>query len=932
MKKIMIFIGLVFVLSGCSKDKSYDKNELIQSMKDYTVSESELSEYYEVLENSYYDNNKLHVLGASQGCKGIVNEISVENKEIINSCSVSKDYVYGPYNYVNGEFYARGCKYTDSAESPDKQLETLGRIRYTCSYDDKIYGLSVTDNQKNFIFERDTDNDDVIIKNMDSVLNYDYTKMFFSAVTADKSYIYIASFEIASSAGAKRYKPYLYILDKEYELKKVITDIDVDMPEFLTVNDDGSVIIGKYISESDETIATVVNVEAGKSEYSVKLDGDCTLYSGKDKNHMYLFDGISKVFRFNTENSAQELLYDISEADQLDTGEVYHMIECNDLRFSYIKTFDGYIDLTFAIDDNGTITEEDNRKNFYYPMFSDYGMDYISNYNGERVINIENRFDVNSDVFYAGDKICIFDTDELYITDDGDLKSIGMNGREVCNVFKSKERMFIVYNEKNKYYIAEIKDNKIIDPLNINELFFDGITSEVQFVCGDELNDIYAIYKGLLYGINYDNKSGNAILDLSVDSVNVDAVIGSQLGFVIVDGNKLYIFKEKKEDTSEKRIITIAVSESDVSNKSFRPFIEDFKKLYDDIEIRTEAYSIVEDENGNYISLEKDYINNTLPDIVLISDCNSEFFNLERSGAFCDLNDFIKGDSDFDENDYLTNVLDAFSVNKCLYAFPVNFKLNTIITRYDIDQNITYGWDYNEFINYIASNSDTPVFGNMKKDSLSNALNLSNNPDFIDLNENKVNFDSQEFIDLIENINEYGVDIADNNISDFYSGERYLFETFSNVNRSVYMYRTAYELLHSIKGYPSGTNNYSYVESGCTVSISASSKNKDVCWEFLKFITAYQDDAYYGKDGNNFSVNRERFENELEMIEVKTDNEFVDTLRSLIEGVHFSSRNNERISNIIYEELMLYYNGDITAEDTAKVIQNKINLYLCETK
>ena len=29
---------------------------------------------------------------------------------------------------------------------------------------------------------------------------------------------------------------------------------------------------------------------------------------------------------------------------------------------------------------------------------------------------------------------------------------------------------------------------------------------------------------------------------------------------------------------------------------------------------------------------------------------------------------------------------------------------------------------------------------------------------------------------------------------------------------------------------------------------------------------------------------------------------------------------------------MLYYNGDITAEDTAKVIQNKINLYLCETK
>ena len=68
------------------------------------------------------------------------------------------------------------------------------------------------------------------------------------------------------------------------------------------------------------------------------------------------------------------------------------------------------------------------------------------------------------------------------------------------------------------------------------------------------------------------------------------------------------------------------------------------------------------------------------------------------------------------------------------------------------------------------------------------------------------------------------------------------------------------------------------------------------------------------------------------MIKVKTDDEFVDTLRSLIEGVHFSSRNNERINNVIYEELMLYYNGDSTAEDTAKVIQNKINLYLCETK
>ena len=70
----------------------------------------------------------------------------------------------------------------------------------------------------------------------------------------------------------------------------------------------------------------------------------------------------------------------------------------------------------------------------------------------------------------------------------------------------------------------------------------------------------------------------------------------------------------------------------------------------------------------------------------------------------------------------------------------------------------------------------------------------------------------------------------------------------------------------------------------------------------------------------------------MEIIKHQTDAKFVDALKSLIDGVHAPYRNNIRVGNILYEELQLFFNGERNAEETAKVIQNKVSLYLNETK
>ena len=281
---------------------------------------------------------------------------------------------------------------------------------------------------------------------------------------------------------------------------------------------------------------------------------------------------------------------------------------------------------------------------------------------------------------------------------------------------------------------------------------------------------------------------------------------------------------------------------------------------------------------------------------------------------------------------YMMNIIKSFSLKNRQYAIPLNFKLETITTRYDLDKSYEYGWNYDEYIKSIATKSEIPLFTIMKKSYLSGALNLADNPDFIDYNEYKSFYDSEKFISLIDSINKYGADESSDNLEEFYSAEKFIFSAHDSLKRNAYEYRTADKLLHSIKGYPSDSGNYSYAEAGCLASISVSSENKELCWEFIKSLISSQTDEYYGKDGYYFSVNKNNFTAEMEIIKHQTDAKFVDALKSLIDGVHAPYRSNMRVGNILYEELQLFFNGERNAEETAKVIQNKVSLYLNETK
>lgn len=921
--------------TGIFKRTENIQQETIDSVPEYSLEVKDLSGCYDVLNDVYYENGKLHIYGSKRESRGKVTEISVNDGTVISEFGVPKDFLYEPYEYSDGIFYSNGCGYLENTETPEKQLDSIGHVKCTYNTGNKIYGLSVTENERYYIFDRDVQTGQIYKTDIDSIINCNDNITIFSAIAADEESIYLSAFEISAESGEKAYRPCIYIIDSaDRRLTGTITDIDIDMPEFIELNGDKTILAGKYDYENNITVSTLIDLSLGRSDYSVETKGKCTFFNGDDKNHMYYFDGENKLYSIDTETEEKNLLFDISKTEKTDFGEQINVIECTDSSFAYIKIFDGYSDIFCSADGNGVINAEDNSENFYYPVFSDGGLDHVKNNSGSE-INIDGKYSSDSVIYHATDKIYIADNFCIGIIEDSKMKNINTEEKKVYNIIESKGKILILYSENRKFYMADISDDSIKNPVNISGIFPEKYSGEIDFMAGDEEFDAYAVCKGILYGINYSEKNGSPLIDLTENYVNADAVMKIRNGFMVLDENRLCVFKTSDEtvsDNKDKRIITISVSDYDKKQKTYKPYIEEFESMYGDVKIRVENYTVDNTDGDEKLSLKNDYVTHSMPDMV-ISDCGLPgFMDLERNGAFYDLNEFIQSDKEFSNENYLMNIIKAYSVKNCQYSIPVDFVLYTVTANpalpgHDYDSDNCYGWNYDDYIKMISDSEDIFVFSENKKDNYSNALALSNNIDFIDYDRSESYFDSEKFINLISEINKYGADVNNENLNDFYSGENYRFSIYQTIGRNNVKFKSADELMHYIKGFPSDSGNYSYAKSNRNVSISSSSENKELCWEFLKMLISRECDD----NGHSFSVSRRRFEKEMDILKKQTDEGVEKSLVSVIDGVKSAYRDTGRISNLIYEELMIFYNGERSAEETAKVIQNKVKLYLCET-
>jgi len=394
------------------------------------------------------------------------------------------------------------------------------------------------------------------------------------------------------------------------------------------------------------------------------------------------------------------------------------------------------------------------------------------------------------------------------------------------------------------------------------------------------------------------------------------------------------------EEVKEKTVITIACS----STSALRERILAFNRENTEYQVKVIDYSIYPSypTNEQVTRLNLDMISENAPDILYLKGFEGVVDDYIRQGLLEDLNTWIDADPEIDRADYLNNIFEAYEVNGGLYELPTSFEINTLkadakfvgevpgITMEGLHQ---LGKKYPEYKLVDDSQSgflkDMLQFGTM-----------------MDMVNGTCNFDSEEFIELLEMAKELPeTTTGDGRLSilqwayirDFEDFRRW--EIQFNPNKVDYTYI----------GFPGMGGNGALIQSnGLSFAITSQSKYKDGAWQFIRYFLGeeYQTSVGLHVSAAQFpvklSVLEQQAENATKPISADGRDEDgvftvpglskarADELVAYLKSLNQTGRMDWEVYNIVIEEAGAYFAGQKTVQDVAKTIQGRVWIYLAE--
>ena len=426
------------------------------------------------------------------------------------------------------------------------------------------------------------------------------------------------------------------------------------------------------------------------------------------------------------------------------------------------------------------------------------------------------------------------------------------------------------------------------------------------------------------------------------------------------------------KELKEKSILTLAAS---YINYDIQMAVVNFNKTNDRYRITVKDYSTYnteEDYDRATTMLNNDIASGNIPDILLVSS-DMPFDSYSAKGLFADLNQYLNADSDIKREDYLENMLAATTVDGKLYSIIPSFGIYTIAGKSKY-VGTEPGWtmdDLNALIDKLPK--DARLFYDMTRDNLLQLACTMTKNDFIDSQTGKCSFDSPEFVKLLEFTNTFSNESIwdsvdwDNVDESFWKD----METACRDDRaylqstSIYSFDDYWQLKKvtfgddiTLVGYPSASKQGSLITSSLELAMSAKSKNPDGAWQFIKYFLG---DEYQSALSYQWPIKRSQIDklaenamkepessdetiigsaaSKVETAEAagmgnigQIDQQSVDALKTFIESVSQVMRYDRSVLDIIKEEASAYYAGKKSADETAKIIQNRVQIYVSENR
>ncbi len=344
---------------------------------------------------------------------------------------------------------------------------------------------------------------------------------------------------------------------------------------------------------------------------------------------------------------------------------------------------------------------------------------------------------------------------------------------------------------------------------------------------------------------------------------------------------------------------------------------------------------------------------------------------LSDKGSLEDLSPYLEKSGSVNREDLFEAVLEAGTAGGKLAGILPGFTVQVILVEKGYTKD--GGWTIEEYLALMDKYPDVPLSGSADPKLVYMWLmnELSALPDsFVNWDERSCRFDSEDFIQVMEMLKEYAqrcqkaapTDLTMTFADRLYKRQVqttteniYYDQYFSKYHDILDAFRDAYELA----GWPNqeGEVRYpmpDYLEKTVLYSMNASSLKKDGAWSFLEYMLSDYQETMAEKGGDGFPARRDIVERLLqEEVEAEVTEKYLVsnffTKEQRPKRGNFTEEDKEQLLYILdhavpsagiwkdrvlwgifVEELNSFMSGDKTAEDMARVLQNRVTTYLNE--
>ena len=486
-----------------------------------------------------------------------------------------------------------------------------------------------------------------------------------------------------------------------------------------------------------------------------------------------------------------------------------------------------------------------------------------------------------------------------------------------------------------------------------------------------------------LFGLTALDISGTGFLplDVSEEGTVIGTVSTNDMGAGTFSMKLVTVRRVPAQSVAQKQLIRIAVLSPD---SRLPERIIDFNQRNEQYRAELVDYSVhggSRDGSGDGETvLRTEILSGNAPDILCLSDIN--YKDLAGRGLLEDLYPWLDADPELSRDDFFPNVLTALEYDGKLCASVAGFYINTVIGASSVVGEEP-GWTYEQFNAALSSMPEgcTAFDATTTRDDILTACLALDMDLFVDWGKGTVSFDSPEFISLLEFAASFpteqdweNYDMAqDDNVGERLSqGKQMLVQTGSS-NLDEFLCADYSQYLGgqiTYIGFPTsyGSGNmFSFVEEP-GYAISSACKNKEAAWQFLRtfFTSDYQkkniscfpsrkdvfeekaqeystvqylknSDGKYSLDAKGEKIPIVRYfrwnpeTGSSEMVYATTP-EQVERVRRLILSTTRVANYNQALLDIVEEQAAPFFAGQKSAEEVAKLVQSKANIYVNEQR